>query len=96
MFGILRKRLPAVQPNSAITLDQSRSNLDVWQRLSTGTPGLDDEHLRARLAQTVAWCDALTSLADLRSEALWPSLFHDGPNELVCNLGQSRQQQLRC
>ncbi len=95
MFGILRKRRPTVQPNSAITLDQSPSNLDVWQRLSTGTPGLDDEHLRARLAETVAWCDALTALADLRSEALRPSLFHDGPNELVCDLGQSRQQQLR-
>lgn len=95
MFGILRKRLPTVQPNSAITLDQSPSNLDVWQPLSAGTPGLDDEHLRARLGETVAWCDGLTSLSDFRSDALRPNLFHDGPNDLVRDLGQSRQHALR-
>ena len=94
MFGFLRKRHPPAQPASAITSDQRPAYVDVWQRLGTGNPGLDDELLHARLAQTVAWCDSLTSLADLRSEALRLRLFHDGPVDLVSDLGHSRQHQL--
>ena len=56
---------------------------------------MNEELLCARLAETVAWCDSLMSLEDLRSETLRPSLFHDGPDDLVRGLGQSRQHQLR-
>ena len=85
----------AAGPTSAVESDESPLYLDIWQRFSTGPSDVDDELLRARLAEAVAWCDSLTSLADLKSETLRPSLFHDGPDHLVRDLGQSRQHQLR-
>lgn len=95
MFGILRKRPPAAPPPSMIALDQRPPTLDVWPLRDTSTPSVGDEVLSARVAEGVAWCDALTSLSDLRSDALRPNLFHDGPNDLVCDLGHSRQRELR-
>jgi hypothetical protein len=99
VFGIFKKMQPAappaVQPASAVESAQSPHYLDIWRRLSTDSPGADDELLRARLAETVAWCDSLMSLENLRSKTLSPRLFHDGPDDLVRDLGQSRQHQLR-
>lgn len=60
-----------------------------------GRSELTDEQLLARLAETVAWCDSLKDLHELRSEALSPSLFHDGQEHLLSELGRNRQQQLR-
>lgn len=98
MFGIVKKTQseasPAEQPASTLESAQNPSCKDIWQHLSTGR-SVNDEVLCARLAETVAWCDSLMSLADLRSKTLRPSLFHDGPDYLVRDLGQSRQFQLR-
>jgi hypothetical protein len=98
VFGIFKKTQPAAalaaQPASAVEPAQSPAYMDMWQRLGTGHL-VNDELLCARLAETVAWCDALMSLEDLRSKTLSPSLFHDGPDDLVRALGRSRQLQLR-
>lgn len=94
MFGIFKK-VRRTEPPAALAPDRNLHNLDIWQSSSLGLSQVDDELLRARLAETVAWCDALTSLADFRSEMLRPSLFHDGMDDLVRDLGQSRQHQLR-
>lgn len=46
------------------------------------------------MAEAIAWCDALQTMSDLRSESLRPRLLHDGPDDLVCGVGNSRQNQL--
>ncbi len=76
--------------------DHKPARLDVWPWRDDGRPGEDDERLRARLAEAVAWCDSLASTADLRSGKLRLRLFHDGPHDLVRDLGQCRQHQLCC
>ena len=95
MFGIFRKTQQAARPMSEAGSDRSAPYVDIWKRPSAGMSGIDDEILGARLAETVAWCDSIASSADLRPETLRPSLFHDGPEHLVVDLGQSRQLQLR-
>jgi hypothetical protein len=98
MFEIFRKKPLATQPapQSVVTVesDQTPVFMNIWRRQDEHLP-LNDELLRARLAETVAWCDALKSLDDFRSEPLRPNLFHDGSQDLVCDLGRSRQFQLR-
>ena len=99
MFGIFKRTQPTAtpiaQPASAVEPAPSPPHIDIWRRFSGGPSVTDDELLVARLAETVAWCDSLTSLEDLRSTALTPRLFHDGPDDLVGDVGQSRQGQLR-
>jgi len=56
---------------------------------------LSDELLGARLAESITWCDSLLTLADFRATTLEPNMFHDGPDDLVCSVGQSRQSLLR-
>lgn len=67
----------------------------IWRRLGASPSALTNDVLRARIAETVAWCDAVPSLAELRSAPLRPRLCHDGPEDLVCDLGINRQTQLR-
>lgn len=69
--------------------------MDIWRRQGANPSASTDELLRARLAETVAWCDSLGSLSELRSILLMPRLLHDGPDDLICDLGQNRQLQLR-
>lgn len=75
-------------------LETSKDMVRLYLR-DKGRSELTDEQLLARLAETVAWCDSLKDLHELRSEALSPSLFHDGPEHLLSELGRNRQQQLR-
>ena len=56
---------------------------------------MSDDLLLARLAETVTWCDSLSESENYRTRALSPSIFHDGPDDLVCGLGNTRQNQLR-
>jgi len=99
VFGFFKKvdlaASPALQPASAVESPQSPPSFDIWKRLSSDSQGVDDVLLCARMAETVAWCDSLMSVEDLRPETLRPRLFHDGPDDLVCDVGQSRQHQLR-
>jgi hypothetical protein len=69
--------------------------IDIWRRRWNDPLLLSAEVLRQRLAETVAWCDALGSMSDLRSEAIRPNLMHDGPDDLVCDVGNSRQSHIR-
>ena len=95
MFGIFKNGRQAEWPAAALATNQSPRYLDIWRRSASGIFGVDDELLGARLAEAVAWCDSLTSLEDLRSKTLRPSLFQDGMDDLVRDLGQGRQHQLR-
>lgn len=95
MFGFLKKTGPTEQPESEVAANPGPLYLDAWPHQSNGRSGVDDGLLRLRVAEAVAWCESLTSRTDLRSEALRPSLFHDGPEDVVRDLGQRRQQQLR-
>lgn len=95
MLGIFKMLRPApsrsAQADAANILDCA----DVWKRLGAGGAGLTDELLRARLAETVAWCDSLTSMEEFRSAPLKPRLLHDGPDDVVRDLGWNRHRQLR-
>jgi hypothetical protein len=95
VFGIFKKAQAAATPDFALASDRIQSSPDCWQRIGATASSVDDEILSGRLAQAVAWCDSLTSVADLRSEALRPRLFHDGPDDLVRDLGHNRCLQLR-
>ena len=68
---------------------------EVWSRGNSSPSSIADDLLLARLAETVAWCDALGPSESFRSNALRPSLFHDGFDDLVCGVGRARQSQLR-
>jgi len=68
---------------------------DIWQR-SNGEPAdMSDRLLLARLAETVTWCDSRAGSDDHRTAELTPWIFHDGPDDLVCSLGRTRQLRLR-
>ena len=98
MFGIFKKTKPPARQTedfaSAFVSAPTAVHLDVWQRRDEGRSELTDEQLLARLAETVAWCDSLNYLDELRSEALRPSLFHEGPEHLLADLGRIRQHEL--
>jgi hypothetical protein len=67
---------------------------EVWSRGQTDLRSLSGGLLQARLAETIAWCNSLTWPHDLRSHELKPNFFHQGPDDLVCDLGRSRQANL--
>lgn len=96
MFGILKKmrRATSVVAQNQPAVAKELSYLDVWQRCHTSPVRISDTLLRARLGETVAWCDSLRSIEDLRSDAFGPSLFHEGADDLVCGLGLSRHHVL--
>lgn len=95
VFGFLKNARPSKSPAAAPTSNESPRQWDIWRRSTPGSSGMDDALLGARLAEAVAWCDSLTSFEDFRSETLKPSLFQDGMDDLVRDLGQGRQHQLR-
>ena len=95
MFGIFKMMRPAASGSAQDDPANVLHYTDVWQRLRVGGAELTDERLRARLAETVAWCDSLRSLEEFRSTPLKPRLFHDGPDDVVCDLGGNRHLQLR-
>lgn len=51
---------------------------------------MSDRILSIRLTETITWCNSLESVAQLRSSALRPSIFHDGRDDVVCEVGRSR------
>ena len=67
----------------------------IWERGYTDPAQITDDMLRERIAQTVAWCDALTVLPSFRGPGIAPRLLHDGLDDLVCELGGNRQDALR-
>jgi hypothetical protein len=70
-------------------------NFEVWSRGQIDSQSLSKSALQSRLAETIAWCNSLSWPNDLRSNALKPYLFHNGPDDLVCSVGRSRQTSLR-
>lgn len=94
MSSFFRGMRPPGPPAPEVMSDPSSPCLDIWQRGAPGLSGVDDELLCARIAEAVVWCDALGSSEDLRSGALRPSLFHDGIDDLVRDLGRNRQREL--
>jgi hypothetical protein len=70
------------------------SPLDIWQRGHVDPLRFKPHLLQARLTEVIAWCDSLQNLSDFRSEQLKPRLLHDGPDDLVCDIGHSRYHQL--
>lgn len=99
MFGIFKMTRSAAsldaQAVSKVESSQDIEYVDIWLRHRANHPASTDELLRARLAETVTWCDSLRSPSEFRSASLRPRLFHDGPDDLVCDLGRNRQHQLR-
>ncbi|WP_431046203.1 hypothetical protein [Roseateles sp. L2-2] len=98
MFGFFKKKVQAgpLTERQIVAVEPPQPSFlkKVWQRVDSASP-LSDDLLRARLAEAVAWCDALQSLDDLRAGTLRPSRFHDGPEDVdVCELGHNRQRQL--
>jgi hypothetical protein len=69
--------------------------IDIWCRGQNDPLLLRAAILRQRLVETIVWCDALESMKDLRYEAISPRLMHDGPDDLICDVGNSRQSHLR-
>ena len=67
---------------------------DVWARGQT-SPRIADEVLHLRIAESVAWCESLASLADCRPSRFPQNLLHDGPDDLVCSIGRDRQSAAR-
>ena len=70
------------------------ADLEVWARGQTDLRSLSSKALQSRLAETIAWCNSLTWPNDLRSHDLKPYLFHQGPDDLICDVGRSRQVNL--
>lgn len=95
MFGFLKKARSTKRPAPEVAANPSPLYLDAWPHQSKCHSGVDAGLMRLRVAEAVAWCESLSSPTDLRSVALRPSLFHDGPEDVVRDLGQRRQQQLR-
>jgi hypothetical protein len=95
MFGIFKSMRAGLSRSAHATPRKALDSLDVWRTAGADGTQLTDALLQARLAETVAWCDSLTSQAELRSRPLAPSLFHDGPDDLVCCLGRRRQLEMR-
>lgn len=74
---------------------KGQQDFEVWSRGQTNLRILDAKTLQRRLAETVAWCNSLTWPKDFRAPELQPNLFHQGPDDLLCDVGRSRQMQLR-
>ena len=68
--------------------------LEVWSRGFTEPSTIGGERLLARLAETVIWCERTPDSEGYRSKALRPSVFHDGPDDVVCSVGSARQREL--
>ncbi len=68
--------------------------VEVWRRGCTDPSTMTGDLLLARLAETVTWCDGISDSDGYRTEALRPSHFHEGSDDLVCNVGSARQRQL--
>jgi hypothetical protein len=67
---------------------------EVWSRGCTDPSTISGGRLLARLAETVIWCEAIPDSEGYRSKALRPSVFHDGPDDVVCSVGSARQREL--
>ena len=67
---------------------------DAWDRGNTDAEKIPDAILFTRLAETLAWCAALTQKPNvspsLRSDRLSPRLFHRGADDMVCSVGRTR------
>lgn len=83
---------PFKNPTTAMT---PAIPLEVWRCGSADPSAIAEDVLLARLAETVAWCDSLGQSENFRTNAMRPSLFHDGFDDLVCRVGGARQRQLR-
>lgn len=68
---------------------------EVWIRGCTDPSTITGDRLLARLAETVTWCEGNPDSEGYRTEALRPSLFHEGRDDLVCDVGGARQRQLQ-
>lgn len=68
---------------------------EVWRRGCNDPSTIDGEILFARLAEAVIWCERNSGAGGYRTSALRLSHFHEGPDDLVCGLGSSRQRQLQ-
>jgi hypothetical protein len=67
---------------------------ETWGRGQSFLQCISSGALQRRLAETIAWCDSLGSLSNLRSPDLRLNLFHQGPDDALCQVGRSRQVNL--
>ncbi len=67
---------------------------EVWSRGCTDPSTIGGDLLLMRLAETVIWCERTPDSEGYRSKALRPSVFHDGPDDVVCSVGSARQREL--
>ncbi len=68
--------------------------LGVWSRGCTDPSTISGSRLLARLAETVIWCEGIHDSDGYRDKALRPSVFHDGPDDVVCSVGSARQREM--
>lgn len=66
-----------------------------WERGHVVPALVADVILHARIAETMLWCESLASLADCRPTQLRQNLLHDGPDDLVCSIGNDRRNAAR-
>jgi hypothetical protein len=76
-------------PIEGEVVDKSQG-LEPWERGNTDPVRMNDQILFVRLAETITWCNSLETVAQLRSHTLRPSVFHEGLDEVVCEVGLSR------
>jgi len=67
---------------------------EVWRRGCTDPSTISADHLFARVAETVIWCEGSPDTEGYRAKALRPSVFHDGPDDVVCSVGSARQREM--
>lgn len=67
---------------------------NLWSRGQTDLKTLNSNALQSRLAETIAWCNSLTLPNDLPSFEINPNIFHQGYDDIVCDIGFSRQRYL--
>lgn len=67
---------------------------DPWARGSIDSALISDKVLFTRTIQVISWCLEKTANENfdpkLRSERLLPRLFHQGGDDLICDVGHSR------
>ncbi|MFN7770031.1 MAG: hypothetical protein ACK5WR_17230 [Planctomycetaceae bacterium] len=72
---------------------------DIWERNQIDPTAIPDTVLYSRLADTIEWCrrilDDQTIGPSMRTHMIAPRIFHDGRDDVVCDVGSSRHWQIR-
>jgi hypothetical protein len=71
----------------------------IWERNQVDPATIADDVLYTRLAETIAWTNAIIKRDDFRPEMryhdLQPRLLHDGRDDVICEVGSRRLRALQ-